>query len=232
VTDALGSGVALALAALVPVLLLAMTSFVKLSIVFSMLRSALGAPDAPSTLVVTALSLVLTILVMAPVALQMRDAADAAPAAPQVPALPSGVGAPAVAPTSALLVPASVSRHAAAIDRGLGPLRAFLTRHSGTRERETMTSLAHELGSPAAVGDELWILAPAFVTTELKEAFAIAVVLFIPFLVLDLVVAMTLTALGLSSTSPQTVALPLKLALFVAVDGWRLLVEGLLKGYV
>jgi flagellar biosynthesis protein FliP len=76
------------------------------------------------------------------------------------------------------------------------------------------------------------VLAPAFVTSELKEAFAIAVLLFLPFLVLDLVVGLTLAALGLHQTSPQVVALPLKLLLFVAVDGWRLLIEGLIRGYV
>jgi type III secretion protein R len=80
-------------------------------------------------------------------------------------------------------------------------------------------------------GDETWVLAPAFLTTELREAFAIAVLIFIPFLVIDLVVALSLAALGLQLTQPQVVALPLKLLLFVAVDGWRLLIEGLLRGY-
>ena len=83
----------------------------------------------------------------------------------------------------------------------------------------------------AVQGDELWVLAPAFVTTELKEAFAIAVLLFIPFLVIDLVVGLSLAALGLNTTSPSVVALPLKLLLFVAIDGWRLVVEGLVRGY-
>ena len=82
-----------------------------------------------------------------------------------------------------------------------------------------------------ALGDELWVLAPAFVSTELKEAFAIAVVLFIPFLILDLVVGLSLGAMGLSTVAPQAIALPLKLVLFVAVDGWRLLFEGLVRGY-
>jgi type III secretion protein R len=81
-------------------------------------------------------------------------------------------------------------------------------------------------------GDELWVLAPAFVATELREAFAIAVLIFVPFLVIDLVVGLGLAALGLSGTSPQSIALPLKLLLFVAVDGWRLLLEGLLRGYL
>ena len=80
-------------------------------------------------------------------------------------------------------------------------------------------------------GDEIWVLAPAFLATELREAFAIAVLVFVPFLVIDLVVGLALAALGLTATSPQTVALPLKLLLFVAVDGWRLLLDGLIRGY-
>jgi type III secretion protein R len=81
-------------------------------------------------------------------------------------------------------------------------------------------------------GDELWVLAPSFIASELREAFAIAVLIFLPFLVIDLVVALGLASLGLQSTSPQTIALPFKLLLFVAVDGWRLLLESLLRGYM
>ena len=76
------------------------------------------------------------------------------------------------------------------------------------------------------------MLAPAFITTELREAFVIAILIFIPFLVIDLVVGLSLASLGLQATSPQAVALPLKLVLFVAVDGWRLLLDALLRGYV
>lgn len=222
------SGATVALAALVPVLLLAVTSFVKLSVVLSLLRNALGAPEAPSSLVVTSLALVLTIFVMAPVAREMVTAMDAAPTA----VAPAAPGPAAPLPPSQQLLPEGLAQNLSTVERGLGPLRTFLSRHAGPRERATFTELAHQLGSPGARGDELWVLAPAFMVTELKEAFAIAVVLFIPFLVLDLVVGLTLGALGLTQTSTQTVALPLKLVLFVAVDGWRLLVEGLLRGYL
>ena len=127
-------------------------------------------------------------------------------------------------------IPAELASRLPAIERGMVPLRGFLARHSGMAERATFVTLAGELGRPV-VGDELWVLAPAFVTTELKEAFAIAVAIFIPFLILDLVVGLTLGAMGLVSVSPSVVALPLKLVLFVAVDGWRLLFEGLARGY-
>ena len=118
-----------------------------------------------------------------------------------------------------------------AANRALTPLRDFLVRHASPIDRESLVAVAESMGREAT-GDELWILAPAFLTTELREAFAIAVLLFIPFLVLDLVVGLGMAALGLSNMQPSTVALPLKLLLFVAVDGWRLLVDSLLRGYV
>jgi len=222
--------IGLALVALVPLLALTVTSFLKISVVLSLLRNAIGAPDAPSGLVVMALSLILTIFVMAPVGAQMIDAA--ASPAPTVPApLPAPAPAPAPEPDgAAALLPPAVRAQVPAIERALVPLSGFLTRHADAADRAMFTRLAGDLGRPAE-GDELWVLAPAFATTELKEAFAIAVLIFIPFLVIDLVVGLSLAALGLATTSPQVVALPLKLLLFVAVDGWRLIVEGLVRGY-
>jgi type III secretion protein R len=220
----------LALAALVPLIALALTSFVKISVVLSLLRNALGAPEAPSGLVVMALSLILTAFVMAPVGAQMIEAAKAPATAPAPAPAPAPGLAPAPAPAPPTYLPEPVRAQVPALERAMAPLAAFLGKHTGAADRATFTALAGELGRPAT-GDELWVLAPAFVTTELKEAFAIAVLLFIPFLVIDLVVGLSLAALGLSMTSPQAVALPLKLLLFVAVDGWRLVVEGLIRGY-
>jgi type III secretion protein R len=286
----------LALAAIIPLVVLTLTSFVKISVVLSLLRNAIGAPDAPSALVVTGLSLVLTFFVMAPVAVEMVQAAgrptpaptqpaprqqlappQGAPqqpappqGAPQQPAPPRGApqqpapqpGAPqqpapqqaappqatppqatplqptAQQPAPALdaalraIVPAQYQSQVASIQRAIEPLRAFLDKHTRDEDRETFTSLAKKMGNPTATGRELSVLAPAFITTELREAFVIAVLIFVPFLVIDLVVGLSLAALGLQSTSPQTVALPLKLVLFVAVDGWRLLLDALLRGYV
>ncbi|HEY4239239.1 MAG TPA: flagellar type III secretion system pore protein FliP [Kofleriaceae bacterium] len=218
----MSSAVALTLVAIVPLVALMLTSFVKISIVLSLLRNALGAPDAPSGLIVMGLSLVLTFFVMAPVAVDMVHAA----AAPTT-------TAPAPAPTDDVLrelVPAEYQPQLDAAERAAGPLRAFLRAHTADRDRATFVSLAASLGHPAT-GDELWVLAPAFLASELRAAFAIAVLLFLPFLAIDLVVGLGLASLGLSSTSPQTVALPLKLLLFVAVDGWRLLLEALVRSY-
>jgi len=241
-----------AVVAIIPLVVLMLTSFVKISVVLSLLRNALGAPDAPSGLVVMGLSLILTFFVMVPVAIDMAHAAarseTSAPKtgtpAPAPESSTSGsttVTAPS-APGGALqaldlegaireLVPAQYQPQVDAATRAVTPLREFLARQASARDRETFTALATRMGR-AVRGDELWVLAPAFVTTELREAFAIAVLIFVPFLVIDLIVGLGLAALGLASTSPQAVALPLKLLLFVAVDGWRLLIDALLRGYV
>ena len=237
-SDAGVGGVALvALVAIVPIVVLMLTSFVKISVVLALLRNALGAPEAPSGLVVMGVSIVLTFFVMAPVAVDMMRAAASSPA-------PGGAGGGAGAPVDPYtppapgeieaamrqLVPAQYRGELDAGVRAVGPLRAFLGKHAAERDRETFAEVARRMGREVA-GDETWILAPAFLATELREAFAIAVLIFIPFLVIDLVVALGLAALGLQATQPQIVALPLKLLLFVAVDGWRLLIDGLLRGY-
>ncbi|MGE5183118.1 MAG: EscR/YscR/HrcR family type III secretion system export apparatus protein [Acidobacteriota bacterium] len=224
----LGSAITLALVAIAPLVVLTMTSFVKLSVVLSLLRNAIGAPDAPSGLVITGLALVLTFFVMAPVAVDMVHAAAEAPA----PSAPGPAPAPDGSVEGALrtLVPAEYAPQLAAAERATLPLRAFLLNHASPKDRDTFTGLARRFGRTIK-GDELWVVAPAFVASELREAFAIAVLIFVPFLVIDLVVALALAALGLASTNPQAVALPLKLLLFVAVDGWRLLLDALLRGY-
>jgi type III secretion protein R len=222
-----GNAALLALVAVLPLVVLTLTSFVKLSVVLSLVRNAIGAPEAPSGLVVTGLALVLTFFVMAPVAVDMVHAAAEPAVAPSPPPPPGSLDLDGAVRQ---LVPAQYHPQVDAAERALEPLRGFLAKHAGERDRDTFVALATKLGRTAK-GDELWILAPAFITTELREAFAIAVLIFLPFLVIDLIVGLGLAALGLQTTSPQVVALPLKLLLFVAADGWRLLVDSLLRGY-
>ncbi|MBV8761219.1 MAG: EscR/YscR/HrcR family type III secretion system export apparatus protein [Deltaproteobacteria bacterium] len=224
-----------ALVAIAPLVVLTLTSFVKLSIVLGLLRNAIGAPDAPSGLVVTGIALVLTFFVMTPVAIDMVHAA-ATPPAVVAPGGAGSAGASAPVPGSVdealhKLVPLEYAGQLDAAERAIEPLRAWLGKHASAADRETFVGLAKKLGRDVR-GDELWVLAPAFIATELREAFAIAVLLFLPFLVIDLVVALGLVSLGLQASSPQSIALPFKLLLFVAVDGWRLLLESLLRGYV
>ena len=219
-----------ALIAIAPLVVLTLTSFVKLSVVLSLVRNAIGAPDAPSGLVVTGVALVLTFFVMSPVAVDMVHAAVTVPAAPAAPAMPKATDG-SVDQAVRQLVPAEYQPQLDAAERAIVPLEAFLAKHAGQADKDTFVGLAKKLGKDVK-GDELWVLAPAFVASELREAFAIAVLIFIPFLVIDLVVALGLASLGLQASSPQTIALPFKLLLFVAVDGWRLLLESLLRGYM
>jgi type III secretion protein R len=199
-------------AALVPVLLVTLTCFLKIAVVLSILRSALGAPQVPPATAVTGLALVLTLAVMAPVAEASWAALAARPAAP---------GAEGALEAGA---------------RALGPLKAFLGRFARADDREAFLELAGRLRPPGraaeAAPDDLAVLAPAFMVSELRRAFTVGFLVFLPFLVVDLVVANVLLALGLTQLSPTSVALPLKLLLLVAVDGWRLLARGLALAYV
>jgi len=199
---------------LVPFAALMMTSFVRISVALSILRSALGTPQIPPTSVLTGLALVLTLAVMAPTGERVMEALR--------PAL-----APAGASSLDALLPVAA--------RAQEPLRDFMLRHTAARELASFRSLAQERREPAtraAVSDrDLAVLLPAFVSSELRRGFEIGFLLFVPFLVLDLVIANLLLALGMHMLSPTTVSLPFKLLLFVLADGWRLVVRGLLESY-
>jgi type III secretion protein R len=197
--------------ALLPILLVTLTSFLKIAVVLSVVRSALGAPQVPPTSAVTGLALVLTLSVMAPVGEASWAAVRAGPTTPGLDgALEAG-------------------------ERALPPLRQFLARFARPDDRAAFLELAQQLRGPerstGAGPDDLAVLAPAFMVSELRRAFTIGFLVFLPFLVVDLVVANVLLALGLTQLSPTSVALPLKLLLLVAVDGWRLLARGLAAGY-
>jgi type III secretion protein R len=236
--------------AVVPLVALILSAFVKVSVVLALLRNAVGAPQAPPDLVVTGLALLVTAFVMMPVG-QRVVAAVAGPAAVQPGgggdggggggdggaaggASRPGAGGPAAAGGEGrgeVALPDGAVAWIAAAQRAQAPVKAFLARHAHAEDRATFVTLARDLRGADVADDDLLVLAAAFVTSELTEAFAIAFLVFLPFLVLDLVVGIGLGALGLASTPPSTVSLPLKLILFVAVDGWRLLVDGLVRGY-
>lgn len=202
--------VLLALLALVPAALVMLTSFLKIVVVLSIARSALGAPQVPPNTVVTGLALVLTLLVMAPVG--ERAAALARPQ-------PGEHG---------------VAGSLAALGRASAPVRAFLARFARADDRAAFLDVARRLRAAEAeapTGEDLAVLAPAFVVSELRRAFTIGFLVFVPFLVVDLVVSNVLLALGLTQLSPTSVALPFKLLLFVAVDGWKLLARALALSY-
>ena len=211
---------AMAALSLIPFALLMVTSFVRISVVLSILRSAIGTPSVPPTQVLTGLSLVLTIAVMAPTGQRMYDEMK--------PALGLAAGADvASAETLGAL--------GTAADRGKEPLREFILKHTDPRDRASFLAVTLKMRTPAeraTVTDrDFGVIVPAFVTSELRRAFQIGFLLFIPFLVVDMVIANLLLALGMHMLSPTTVSLPFKLLLFVIADGWTLVIRGLLQSY-
>lgn len=244
---------AVALVALVPVVALMLSAFVKISVVLALLRNAIGTPDAPSALVVTGLSLIFTGFVMAPVAEKVVAAMD--PAAMEWGERASGEARgireraertagegrdageaePRRGPFEIAVRMAAGEGGAAAWlagERASVPVREFLARHASADDRAAFLQLARELRGAGVSDDDLLVLSAAFVTSELTEAFAIGFLVFLPFVVIELVVGLALGALGLAATPSSTIALPLKLLLFVAVDGWQLLLGGLVRGYL
>lgn len=202
----------LAAMAIIPFAVMMLTSFSKIVVVLSIVRSALGTQQAPPTMVLTGLAAVLTCTVMTPVFEKMWARGQAEYAASTE--------------TSQLL-----TRSATVLD----PLRDFLVKHGSGEERARFVDMARELRPPEESGlvseEDLSVVVPAFVITELKEAFIIGFLIFLPFLVLDMLIANVLLALGMQTLSPSQVSLPFKILLFVAVDGWALLSRGLILGY-
>jgi flagellar biosynthetic protein FliP len=190
----------------IPALLLMMTSFTRIIIVFSLLRHALGTQTSPPNQVLVGLALFLTFFIMAPVG--ERIYVDA-----YVPLTENKINFPE------------------ALDRGAVPLRAFMLKQVREADLATFSRVA-KLPAPAKVEDiPLRILIPAFVTSELKTAFQIGFIVFIPFLIIDMVVASVLMSMGMMMMSPVIVALPFKLMLFVLVDGWNLLIGSLVTSF-
>ncbi|MFP2239402.1 flagellar type III secretion system pore protein FliP [Pseudescherichia vulneris] len=190
----------------IPGVLLMMTGFTRIIIVLGLLRNALGTPTAPPNQVVVGLALFLTFFVMSPVFSQIYDKAW-------------------------LPLQEDKITMEVALAEGVKPLRGFML--DQTRESDlamfARIAKAEAIDGPEAV--PLSILVPAFVTSELKTAFQIGFTIFIPFLIIDLVVASILMALGMMMVPPTTIALPFKLMLFVLVDGWQLLMGSLAQSF-
>jgi flagellar biosynthetic protein FliP len=203
-----GTLVGLALLSLLPFAVMGMSSFVKISVVLSLLRTALSTPQTPSDPVLATIALSLTVFVMGPVGSEAYTRFQASGANPN-----SAAG---------MLAAASAASE---------PLRAFLTRNTRPEEVALFVEIATRDGGAPPDPAAFAILLPAFLTTELREAFVAGFLLFIPFLVLDMVVANILMSMGMVMVSPATVSLPLKIMLFVLVDGWPLLMKGLALGY-
>ncbi|MCL2725915.1 MAG: type III secretion system export apparatus subunit SctR [Polyangiaceae bacterium] len=218
VEDVLGKPIALvallALASIVPFVFMGMTAFVKISTTLQIVKSAIGAQSVPSNTVVMALATALTLVAMAPVGQAIFD-------------------------RTMPLVNATKDDATALVGKGVDavrePVREFLKANASEKERVRFLGVAKHARSAdeaAKIGaEDLTVLVPAFVVTELTEAFAIGFLIYLPFLVIDLVVANVLLALGMQMLNPTQVSLPFKLLLFVAIDGWGLLAQALVSGY-
>ena len=189
-----------------PALLLAFTAFTRIAVVLFLLRQGLGSHTTPPNLVLTGLAVLLTIFVMSP-ALKTINAEAYQP-----------------------FLAGTLSFNAAA-EQAATPLKSFMLRQTRAEDLGLFTKDDKTIDARRVDSVPLAALAPAFLTSELKTAFQIGFMVILPFLVIDLVVAAVLTALGMIMLPPQLVSLPLKLLLFVTVDGWHLLVGSLIGSF-
>nr|WP_233071556.1 flagellar type III secretion system pore protein FliP [Motilimonas eburnea] len=188
-----------------PAMVIMMTSFTRIVVVMSILRQALGLQQTPSNQVIIGITLFMTFFIMAPVFERVNDQALQPYLAEQI----------------------SITE---AIDRGQGPLKDFMLAQTRVTDLQTFVEMADiQVSSPEEV--PIHVLIPAFVTSELKTAFQIGFMIFIPFLIIDLVVASILMAMGMMMLSPMIVSLPFKLMLFVLVDGWNLIIGSLAASF-
>jgi type III secretion protein R len=212
---------------LLPFVAMIATSYLKLVVVMSLIRNALGIQSIPPNMVINALAMILSFYIMAPVMSESWNIAKAelAPKQAIVAASPS-----AAAPGEMVLETESIMKAAE-------PFREFLSHHTSERERAFFVHTAETLwakdGEPATVDPEsFYILIPSFCVSELTKAFQIGFLVYLPFIAIDIIVSNILLAMGMMMVSPVTISLPFKLLLFVMVNGWTLLVQGLVRGYM
>lgn len=207
--------VALGIATLLPLAFMTLTAFVKISTVLQIVRGAIGAQNVPSSSVILAFAAALTILAMAPLGTRLSE---------RLTPLLEGAG-PSDTAGFILSVGAAAKQ----------PLLSFLEKNASQRERDRFYEIARAarpVEERARIGrDDFAVVVPAFVVSELVAAFALGFAIYLPLLVIDLVVANVLLALGMQMLNPGQVSLPFKLLLFVAVDGWGLLAQTLVTGY-
>ncbi len=192
--------------AFLPAVLLLMTAFTRIVIVLSLLRHALGTQASPPNQVIIGLSLFLTLFVMGPVADRIYDDA-------YLPYTQQKIG------------------FDQALDRAQTPLKAFMLKQTREPDLALFFRLARQAPPNSRDDIPLRVLVPAFVTSELKTAFQIGFMVFLPFLIIDMVVASVLMSMGMMMLSPVLISLPFKLMLFVLVDGWNLLIGSLVASF-
>jgi len=189
-----------------PALLLMMTSFTKIFVVLALARNALSLPSIPPNQVLAGLSLFLSLFIMWPVLTDINEIA----------VQPYIDGA---------------MTFAQAVDAGQGPLREWLLLYTREEDLALMTRAADQPNPDDPASVPMYTLIPAFTISELRAAFIIGFVIFIPFLIIDLVVASALMAMGMMMLPPVMISLPFKILLFILVDGWGLIIRSLLESY-
>lgn len=197
---------------LLPLAVVTMTGFLKISVVLFLIRNALGVQQTPPNLVLYGIALILAVYVTTPLAGELFRQLENRPLA--------------LGSVEEVKATAGVLR---------APLQAHLSRYAEPSERAFFLDATEDLWSEEARADlrddDLVVLIPAFVSSELTRAFEIGFLLYIPFLVIDLIVSNVLMAMGMMMVSPTLISIPLKIFLFVAVDGWSRLMHGLIMSY-
>lgn len=210
--DPASIGTLLALMTLIPAALICTTSFLKIAVVLMLVRNALGVQQVPPSMAVYGLALVLTLYVMGPA---VSNAAET------------------IFPQQA--VPATIDQTLQRLGKAAEPFREFMHKHSDPKQRRFFLSSVERMWTPemarSVTERDFLVLLPAFMISELTDAFKIGFLLYLPFVVIDIVVSSILLALGMMMVSPMTISLPLKLLLFVMVDGWSRLLQGLVMSY-
>ncbi len=192
---------------LAPSIIIMATSFIRIVVVLALTRQALGAGNLPPSQVITSLALILTFFIMAPTFNKINDNA---------------------------LQPYMKNQitQQAALDRGIAPIRDFMFKQTHEKELALFVRMA-KIEKPKTKEDlPTYILLPSFILSELKTAFTIGFVVYLPFLVIDIVVSSVLVSMGMMFLPPTMIALPFKLIMFVMVDGWYLVVKSLVESFV
>jgi type III secretion protein R len=213
--------VLLSLLSLLPFIIMILTSFLKIVVVLSLLRSALGVQQAPPNQVINGVAFLLSLFIMYPTGAKMYQAAQSAINQQVIP--------------ESLLSPDSSTYVIEVAAAASEPLREFLKRNSSSRHQALFYRLVYR-GLPEEFRanlkpDDFIVLVPSYITGQLKDAFEIGVLIYIPFFVIDLVTSNILLAMGMMMLSPVTISMPLKLFLLVMLDGWTILIEGLVKTF-
>ncbi|MES2743027.1 MAG: type III secretion system export apparatus subunit SctR [Pseudomonadota bacterium] len=214
--DVVSFAVLLGMLSLVPLIVVTTTAFLKISLVLLVLRNAIGVQQVPPTLAIYGISLAMSVFVMAPTVQEIGKR------------------------VSTIESTATANRAATPIleqaKTAFEPLQAFMLKYSRPEQRELFLDSAKKLWPPEvareAKSSDLMVLIPAFVVSELQTGYEIGFLIYIPFVVIDLLISNLLMALGMQQVSPQTISIPLKLLLFVMVDGWGKLLNSLALSYV